>query len=467
MKIHIPKNNLSNTLDTFGKMLSAKDMIAIRSDGRNAVLAGQGHEAALSMMLEAATVTDSGACSVSFCTFKFALDATKAKEIVLETLGSSMTMLGDGRRITSLPIHPDIPHPAPIPKEAESTPLPTGFASFLMQAFQSAGAVPKWISLNGVHVSARGIAASDGTQLVSIPLPSIRLQGDVTMPPSPLYEALRKRRWSSLSIWDDKSEKRHFAIQGDGFLLMMDAMDGLYPQYWSILPDKSALDVKTVLNADSRAATIEFLSKALKPDGLTTEMWIFPDRVELSDQNDRMTSFPAVTEGRNLPCGIFCNAKFILQALKLGHTTIQLNSKELGVIIASGGSGLYAWMPFKDKPEPHAPAIRKSSENASVTTTTKKENPKMTQTSSSPVNDRPTALPEQPRVNETTPSATPSDPLSDLSATIASMKENLDNLQARLIEAGRKLRKAAIQQKQKERTYQDTQKLIEKIRLAV
>ena len=91
----------------------------------------------------------------------------------------------------------------------------------------------------------------------------------------------------------------------------------------------------------------------------------------------------------------------------------------------------------------------------------------MTQASSSPVNDRPAALPEQPRANETTPSATPSDPLSDLSATIASMRENLDNLQARLIEAGRKLRKAAIQQKQKERTYQDTQKLIEKIRLAV
>ena len=53
MKISIPKNSLSDALDTFGKMLSAKDMIAVRSDGKNAVLAGQGHEAALSMMLTA------------------------------------------------------------------------------------------------------------------------------------------------------------------------------------------------------------------------------------------------------------------------------------------------------------------------------------------------------------------------------------------------------------------------------
>lgn len=467
MKIHIPKNNLSDALDTFGKMLSAKDKIAVRSDGKNAVLAGQGHEAALSMMLEAATATDSGACSVSFSAFKSAIDTTETKEIGLETQGNSMTVLGDGRRIASLPIHPDIPYPAPIPKEAENTPLPTGFASFLMQAFQSAGSVPKWESLAGVYISARGVAASDGNQLVSIPLPSIRLQGDVIMPPNPLYDALRKHRWSSLSIWDDKSEKRHFAIQGDGFLLTMDAMEGLYPQYWSILPDRSTLDVKTVLTADSRVTAIDFLSKVLKPDGFITEMWIFPDRIELSDRNDRMTSFPASTDGRKLPCGVFCNAKFILQALKLGHTTIQLNSSEPGVIVASGGSGMYAWMPFKDKPEPYPSTTCKSKAIATMTTTTKKENPKMTQTSSSPMNNRSAASTEQPQPVETTTSTTPADPLSELSATIASMKEYLDELQTRLLDAGRKLREATIQQKQKERVYQDTQKRLERIRMAV
>ena len=201
MKIRIPRNSLSDALDTFGKMLAAKDMIAIRSDGRNAVLAGQNREATLSMTPEATTATDSGACSVSFGDFKPAIDTTEAKEIELETQGNSITVLGDGRRITSLPVHPDIPHPAPIPKEAESTPLPTGFASFLMQAFQSAGSVPTRSTLAGVNVSERGVAGSDGHQLASIPLPNLKLQADVTMPPSPLYQALRRHRWSSLIRW--------------------------------------------------------------------------------------------------------------------------------------------------------------------------------------------------------------------------------------------------------------------------
>jgi chromosome segregation ATPase len=91
----------------------------------------------------------------------------------------------------------------------------------------------------------------------------------------------------------------------------------------------------------------------------------------------------------------------------------------------------------------------------------------MTQTSSSPVINHPVTSAKQPQSVETTPSTTPADPLSDLSATIASMKEHLDELQASLVEAGRKLREATIQQKQKERTYQDTQKRLERIRLAV
>ena len=467
MKIHMQGSDLKEVLEPFEKLLKPSDELNIRCEKGKVHLYGKNGGTWLDM--EPCNLSSDSDCVCSVCFGQFRLAVNKANSnIEMEIKGNTMTIRAEGIRMVRLPVLSDKPELPVISPDSETTPLPTGFAGFLLQAFQSAATGnPSRPAIKGVNVSGKGVAATDGHQLVSIPLPTLRMEADVTMPPSPLYEALRKRRWASLSIWDDKSGKRHFAIQGDGFLLSMDAMEGLYPQYWTVLPDKSALDVKTVLSSDSRAAAIEFLSKALKPDGLTTEMWVFPDRLELSDRNDRMTSFSASTEGGNLPCGVFSNAKFILQALKLGHTTIQLNSAEPGVIVASGGSGLYAWMPFKDKPGPCTSTTCKSSETTTKATTTKKENPKMTQTSSSPVNDRPAALPEQPRANETTPSATPSDPLSDLSATIASMKENLDNLQARLIEAGRKLRKAAIHQKQKERTYQDTQKLIEKIRLAV
>ena len=64
-------------------------------------------------------------------------------------------------------------------------------------------------------------------------------------------------------------------------------------------------------------------------------------------------------------------------------------------------------------------------------------------------------------------SAGPSDPLADLVASIATMREHIEKLQARLNDAGRRIREAILQQKQKERIYQETSRKLEKIRMAV
>ena len=92
----------------------------------------------------------------------------------------------------------------------------------------------------------------------------------------------------------------------------------------------------------------------------------------------------------------------------------------------------------------------------------------MTQTSALQTTSRSqSALPEHSKSAEASPSSVPQDPLSELQNTITSMREHLDELQSRLLDAGRKLREALIQQRQKERVYQDTQKRLERVRLAV
>ena len=63
--------------------------------------------------------------------------------------------------------------------------------------------------------------------------------------------------------------------------------------------------------------------------------------------------------------------------------------------------------------------------------------------------------------------AAPSNPLEETLANVAAMREALDSLNNRLLEAGRKLKAALIEQKQKERQYAEANRKLERIRLAV
>ena len=61
----------------------------------------------------------------------------------------------------------------------------------------------------------------------------------------------------------------------------------------------------------------------------------------------------------------------------------------------------------------------------------------------------------------------PSNPLEETIANVAAMREALDSLNSRLLEVGRKLKAALIEQKQKERQYAEATRKLERIRLAV
>ena len=58
-------------------------------------------------------------------------------------------------------------------------------------------------------------------------------------------------------------------------------------------------------------------------------------------------------------------------------------------------------------------------------------------------------------------------PLDETLASITAMREQLANLEARLLEAARKIKAALIEQRQKERQFADATRKLERIRLAV
>ena len=61
----------------------------------------------------------------------------------------------------------------------------------------------------------------------------------------------------------------------------------------------------------------------------------------------------------------------------------------------------------------------------------------------------------------------PSNPLDETLASLTAMREQLSNLESRLMEAGRKIKAALIEQRQRERLYADATRKLERIRLAV
>ncbi len=65
------------------------------------------------------------------------------------------------------------------------------------------------------------------------------------------------------------------------------------------------------------------------------------------------------------------------------------------------------------------------------------------------------------------PTAVQSNPLDETLSSLVSMRETLSGLEARLLEAGRRIKAALVEQRLKERQYADATRKLERIRLAV
>ena len=376
-----------------------------------------------------------------------------------------------------------------IPKDADSTVLPTNFANFVLQAFTCAGDPRDRLELSGVNISSRGMAGTDGHQLFHLPLP-LQLKNYVTIPQSKVYAALKHLRWTSLAHWRTASGEWMFAISGDGFRYTAKALVGTYPQYWQVIPPEETNDVRFTLAPDGAQALQRFLNE--NTHKATALLTVHPDRIELletdnTDMTQRSGVFASSSKSTKLPCTVNIVSNNLRQFLKMGFLTLSFSSKMPSPLVSSAGIGKYLFMPARDgyantspapatapvtapatkpeaKPEPK-PAVISNSSTHSPNTQIQKEKTTMTQTFN------PTAAQSSTTTfTRTVPQPTvaaPSNPLEETLANVAAMREALDSLNSRLLEAGRKLKAALIEQKQKERQYAEANRKLERIRLAV
>ena len=375
-----------------------------------------------------------------------------------------------------------------MPKENDLTILPTNFANFLIQAFSCAGDAKDKLVLSGVNVSSKGIAATDGKQLFHLTLP-LQLKSDVTIPPSRCYSALKGMRWFSLAHWRNVYENTMFAIVGECFRYVAKAIDGQYPNYHQVLDASAGGDVTFTLTPAGAEKLLAFINED-KNDAFF-ELTVHPDRIELKHEYDitRNGTFGAVSRSPNLPCKVSLNIRFLRQFLKMGFMSMSLSSKSPSPLVSTSGVGKYLFMPCNSSPSRNSvPAPTQAA--TSTPTPTANPKPTMNPTTVSNTTNKPTQTPTNKQSKEKTtmtqtvttfrptatinataasvnPATAPVNPLDETLASIAAMREQLTNLENRLLEAGRKIKAALVEQRLKERQYADAVRKLEKIRLAV
>ena len=220
---------------------------------------------------------------------------------------------------------------------------------------------------------------------------------------------------------------------------------------------------------------------------------VHPDRIELAETDDndvrwRSGVFEARCSGASLPCNVHINPCNLRQFLKMGFHSLSFSSKGPSPLVSFDGTGKYLFMPNRAQSSVAAsnpattPVTRPAAAPVSkpAVSTTVNSTPTITKPVTNPTNTQPQK--EKPTMTQTMPAPTTTytrpvqpvvaqtqavSPLDETLANLAAMREQLANLETRLLEAGRKLKAVQLEQRQKERQYAEATRKLERIRLAV
>ena len=244
MKIN--KNVLADALKVLGKVVSQTSPEVVQrsvrflgSGGSVMAMATDGVElVALKLEVEAEGVTD------------FAVEYKGLRELVRSTRGSEVEVTGE---------RTDWPEVEVVPADAMSIALPGNFAALLAEAAPIVDRNEVRRPLQGIHLCREGIVVTDGKQLLLLPQNWL-LPEAVTLPfPLALLTA-KPGESGTLTVWKSQ-DVQFFKIEIGGFVWFGKALEGSYPNWRQVLPEKSALNYAIMLH--EAEPIIEFLKLSL------------------------------------------------------------------------------------------------------------------------------------------------------------------------------------------------------------
>ena len=457
--IEVNKSELASAMTALGKLICRTSPLAIcksikieASEGKLRLsTCGLYEEVSFQAKIELGE--DSFCCLAGFDEFRDAVRGGRTKSLSL-ALESGTLQVGERYLMTVKDAEwPDFT----VAEDANSCELPENVVGMFAKAAQIVDRNEPREILRGINLSADGITATNGKELLNYNIP-LELAASLTIP---LPLALMQSKIAEagvLTYWPQGSVYR-FRIQIGPWSWTYKTLAGNYPNWKQVIPEERSLTRSISFLPEAGQELAMFLKNV--PDSMPH------NAVELADGNDNTLDVRAAGLGTTIEAelkgdwtnSLFISKTMLLRLLQAGHTKIELGDG-FSPILATGGAGRYIAMPLH-QPHPEAKETEETKEPVTEQdqTNDQKEKETMIDTNSTIVSAPvQTAAPKQePETNL--------NPLDDLGMAIESFKAKMKASFDEVAALARKVKEAQIAQKQKERDFIQARRAIERIRM--
>ena len=202
--------------------------------------------------------------------------------------------------------------------ECEVSDLPENFVGLLATAAPIVNRLEPRPVLRGIHLCRDGIVATNGKELVNIPLPLA--VANLTIPFPHALLATRCEDGGTLTTWNDR-EQRFFRIALGNWTWTGKALVGDYPNWRKVIPDAAVLDREVNLHAERAAQLANFLKSVPdNPPNHPVTLGMSDDRGSLDiTVGAKHGNFPAAFPENWGNSRVTVNRELLLHLLNQGH----------------------------------------------------------------------------------------------------------------------------------------------------
>jgi len=451
----VSKNELSGALIALGKLIcrtasvEAYKSVMISAHENELILSTISAEEKLSVTLSA-DGADGFQKIVNYAELKELVKGSSEGNVFFqEEHGVFTARIESGRKISThalVSMKTEWNDPVIEPEDAPSVTLPDGFVELLEKAAPLINRRDYRPLLQGINLSSNGITATNGKELLNIPL-ALPIDG-FTIPFPLALMATREKCGGLLKVWRDKSVSM-FSIQVGAWTWYGKALDGEYPDWHRVIPSEESHLYKITIENESADMISAFLKRTagelfkLTPSDAETLI------ISGITENEDSLVVPSNITGHFQERSLILTRSVMERLLMLGHRTITV-SDGYAPIAATGGTGQLIAMQIHQKPEETShPEKKEEKMNQNETNVVSAS----AQTAAS--NNQPEAV------------AITVTPLDELNSSIEDFKQKLKIAFEEASILSRKVREIALFQKQKERDFVQARRALERVRMAI
>ncbi len=462
MRVEVNKNELAGALIALGKLVCRTAPMQVFKCLRIEVKLNQIRFSTCSLTEQIAYKlpipegTEGFYGIVGFDEFRDAVRSCRNKVLVLES-GKRMLTVGD--RTLSLQSGVEWLTPKTGTHCSKGT-LPKSFVEILSSFAAIVNRNEPRTVLRGINFSTNGITATNGKELLNLPIPDLNV-ADLTIPLPIALMQTKSEEEGTLDVWEDKAYTKTFSIETAHRMWVAKALNGTYPNWQKFIPEEKELARSVKIDCDHVDGLLLFLKSVpdVQPHNATKLCSDSKNmlRVECGDIHRLV---PATFTGNWHEANLILNKELLLRLLSEGHSKISLYNG-YAPFAATGGIGQYIGMPLTFvKPQ------AQTEPEVSKITQPKQEENKMentvTRTASTP-----TARTFTQNTNTTPETEAVTNPLDDLGNCIEAFKLKLRSALDESVALARKVKEAQLIQKQKEREFIHARRALERVRMAV